>query len=99
MHVQQKKLNKFAKCCLKGIWLDTDVTQGDVVSIKAVWNEQRRMYCIDNENGIIVVQPDYLVSGTTVVGSLFCARKTVLTERFRGVDFEESLVVGNYYTY
>ncbi|XP_046385017.1 DNA replication ATP-dependent helicase/nuclease DNA2 isoform X2 [Ischnura elegans] len=34
----------------------------------------------------LVEEPDMLISGTTVVGSLFCARKSVLAERFRGFE-------------
>lgn len=97
LHVEEKKTKKFAKCCLKGIWFDTNVSKGDVVSIQAVWNDDRKMYFVNNEDGIIVVMPDFLVSGTTVVGSLFCARKSVLSEKFRGVDFEESIIVRLYF--
>lgn len=82
-----------AKCCIKGIWYETEVQQDDIVSVKAVWDEDRKMFLVSNDSGIIVTSPDFLVSGTTVVGSLFCARKSVLTEKFRGVDCGDSIVV------
>lgn len=94
LYLQEKKTKRTAKCCLKGIWLDTEVAVNDVVSIKGVWNEDRKMYLVSNESGIIVTSPDHLVSGTSVVGSLFCARKSVLTDKFRGVDDgSDSLIV------
>ena len=35
--------------------------------------------------GLIVVSPDHLSSGTSVVSALFCMRKAVLAERFKGL--------------
>ncbi|CAG9808331.1 unnamed protein product [Chironomus riparius] len=93
LHLEEKKTKKFTKCCLKGIWFDTNVAQNDIVSVKGIWNEERKLYFVSNDSGIIVVLPDFLVSGTTVVGSLFCTRKSVLSERFRGVDFDDTLVM------
>jgi hypothetical protein len=34
--------------------------------------------------GMLVVNPDHLVSGTSVVSALFCLRKAVLAEKFKG---------------
>jgi hypothetical protein len=33
---------------------------------------------------MLVVNPDHLVSGTSVVSALFCLRKAVLAEKFKG---------------
>lgn len=68
------------------MWYETDVSQGDVVSLKAVFNKDRDLYIISNEIGMIVLHPDLLISGTSVAGSIFCARKSVLSERFKIVD-------------
>lgn len=91
--MQEKKSSDTAKCCLRGIWFDTDVSKGDIVSVKGIFNEDRRMFIISNQNGIIVVDPDQLISGTSIVGTLFCARKAVLSERFRGVDSSDSKIM------
>lgn len=93
LHVHEKKSSRTARCCLRGIWFDTDVSKGDIVSVKGVFNEDRKMYSISNQHGIIVVNPDQLISGTSVVGTLFCARKSVLSERFRGVDAGDSKIM------
>lgn len=75
-----------ADCRLQGSWINTDVSTGDTVSVIAEWNEKLSCYCINDHIGYIVTSPDYLVSGTSVVGSLFCRRKGVLSERFTGID-------------
>lgn len=62
------------------------MSQGDVVSVTGTFNVDRKLFIIGNESGTIVVHPDHLISGTSVVGSIFCARKAVLAERFRAVD-------------
>lgn len=33
-----------------------------------------------------MINPDFLISGTSVVSGVFCRRKAVLNERFRGLD-------------
>ncbi len=38
-----------------------------------------------------VVHPDQLLSGTSIVSSLFCTRKAVLAERFKGLEGETCL--------
>ena len=46
-------------------------------------------------NGLLVVNPDMLVSGTSIVSTLFCMRKAVLNERFKGQDGpSRSMLIG-----
>lgn len=73
--------------------LNTNVEVGDIVHIHADWYESFNedletvlLAIIDRTSGLIVVKPDLLVSGTSVVSSLFCCRKAVLSERFRGTS-------------
>lgn len=80
-------------CILRDFWLNTFVKVGDVVHIHADWYESfdenfesYELAIIDCRSGLIVVKPDLLVSGTSVVSSLFCQRKAVLSERFRGIE-------------
>lgn len=58
----------------------------------AVWNQGFNDFCINDQFGYIVTSPDYLVSGTSVVGSLFCRRKGVLAERFTGIDCNNKIM-------
>ena len=75
-------------CILKGSWADSTLVQeGDVVNILNVaHNNFDEDIVIDDLNGLLVVNPDHLVSGTSIVSSLFCMRKAVLNEGFRGIE-------------
>lgn len=91
--VREKVSQKTARCCLKCPWHDTFVSPGDIVSLQGVWSSERNMFAISSTEGLIITSPDTLVSGTTVVGSLFCARKSALTERFRQIDSGDKKIV------
>lgn len=90
LSLREKKSSQTAKCCLKGFWFDTDVHPGDVVSVKGVWDSDRRAFMVNTDVGLIVTSPDTLISGTTVVGSMFCPRKSVLSERFRPIEMGDA---------
>lgn len=89
LHLRDKQSSLTARCILKSSWYDTNVSQFDVVSVRGVWDSERLLYNTE----LIVTSPDTLVSGTTVVGSLFCARKSVLAEKFRPLDTGEATAV------
>lgn len=65
----------------------------DIISVRAVWNSNLGCYIVSTDEGIVVTNSDYLVSGTSVVGSLFCKRKGILSERFRGLDSSNKIVL------
>ncbi|XP_050432477.1 DNA replication ATP-dependent helicase/nuclease DNA2 isoform X2 [Adelges cooleyi] len=44
------------------------------------------IWSVSNDFGFVARHSDFLVSGTTIVGSLFCARRSVLTDIYRGLD-------------
>lgn len=91
--IEKSSMQIRAKCSLKESWIDTPVDVGCIVSLKGVWDESLRMYVVNNKQGSIVTSSDTLVSGTTLVGSLFCTRKSMLAEKFRQIIGEESKVV------
>lgn len=93
LQVVEKKSSETAKCRLKGPWYQTIVHEGDIVSIQAAWDEEVEMFSMNSEYGMIVTSPDVLISGTRVVGSLFCARKSVLSERFQPIEFGNATAV------
>uniref|UniRef100_A0A1B0BJL6 DNA replication ATP-dependent helicase/nuclease n=1 Tax=Glossina palpalis gambiensis TaxID=67801 RepID=A0A1B0BJL6_9MUSC len=75
-----------ATCYLRGPWSTAEIDEGDILSLKAKWDNQLNSFYVDKDEGICVVNPDVLIPATTVVGSLFCRRKAVLQDRFRGID-------------
>lgn len=80
------KTDKKMICRLQHSWSQSRIKAGDIVSILAIWNAKLKSYCVTNTNGFVVVRPDFLVSGTTVVGGLFCMRKAVQQDRFKGIE-------------
>lgn len=78
--------NLLMQCRLQHSWSQCRIEAGDTISIIAVWNVERQSYCVTHTDGLVVVRPDFLVSGTTVVGGLFCMRKAVLQDRFKGIE-------------
>lgn len=78
--------NKQMICRLQHFWSQCKIGEGDIISIVAVWNAKLGSFCVTNTDGLVVVRPDFLVSGTTVVGGLFCMRKAVLQDRFKGIE-------------
>jgi len=76
---------------------DINLENGDIVSIKASRCEKTShpvaSWFINNSVGLLVHHPDTLISSTAVVGSLFCPRRGVLSEWFRGIDGDSTIMV------
>ena len=69
---------------LKGSWLTTDIKVNDIVNVEADWTGDSAL--VDDKDGSVIVNPDVLVSGTAVVSALFCMRKAVMSEKFKGLE-------------
>lgn len=65
--------------------LNTHLQTGDIVSILASRDSSGR-FRINNTQGLLVLRPDHLISSTSVVSGVFCRRKAVLQERWKGID-------------
>ena len=65
-----------------GTWIDTTVRKGDIVNVLGL-DETKSDWVINDLNGLLVINPDLLISGTSIVSTLFCMRKAVLNERFK----------------
>ncbi len=74
------------RCVLRGSWATSKVREGDVVHVLADWRDELDAFLVDDSSGLLVVEPDRLVSGTSVVSTLFCMRKAVLNEWFKGLE-------------
>ncbi|XP_045539294.1 DNA replication ATP-dependent helicase/nuclease DNA2 [Papilio machaon] len=85
LEVKVQSDNLRATCYVEGIWLCLSLQEGDIVSILAVRNTSGQFH-VNNTAGLIVFRPDYLLSSTSVVAGVFCQRKAVLQERWRGID-------------
>ena len=76
---------RIKKLTLKGSWVSIVVNADDIVNVDVEWRDDDTAV-VDDKNGLIVVHPDTLVSGTAVVSALFCMRKAYLSEKFKGQE-------------
>ncbi|KAL1116792.1 hypothetical protein AAG570_005264 [Ranatra chinensis] len=81
-----------ALCKVQSPWISIPISVGDVVSLKAV--ERNGEWIVDG-SCLFVVHSDSLVSGTTVVGSLFCKRKSVLGNMVKDSGGSPVMVIGS----
>ncbi|XP_050717882.1 DNA replication ATP-dependent helicase/nuclease DNA2-like [Eriocheir sinensis] len=80
-------------CTLAGMWSDTVIRDGDIIHI-LLTDPVDNHYHIDNNQGLVVVHPDLLLSSTTVVSGVFCRRRAVLSHWHRETDSNMVMLVG-----
>ncbi|XP_060534647.1 DNA replication ATP-dependent helicase/nuclease DNA2 isoform X2 [Cylas formicarius] len=83
--LKSTKKNEQAICTLKGFWIHSKLCIGDTVHAMAKKIGESD-WLIDNQNGLLVYEPDLLISTTSITGSVYCKRKCVFNEKFRGFD-------------
>ncbi|XP_054892940.1 DNA replication ATP-dependent helicase/nuclease DNA2 isoform X3 [Poeciliopsis prolifica] len=71
-------------CLLKDGWELTPVCRGDVVHLEG--RSEGGTWLVDREQGFLVLQPDSLISGTSISNSIRCMRRAVLGEMFKSFD-------------
>lgn len=64
---------------------------GDIVTAMAVKFDE--LWSINNDHGFVARHSDFLVSGTTIVGSLFCSRRSVISDIYKGLDCPPAIMV------
>ncbi|CAH1985188.1 unnamed protein product [Acanthoscelides obtectus] len=94
LKLESTKTGESAICNVEGFWVHAVLNTSDTVHVKAKKLENGE-WLIDNDNGLLVFEPDMLISTTSVVNSLFCKRKSVLVESFRGFEpTNKAMLVG-----
>ncbi|KAK9467597.1 hypothetical protein V1512DRAFT_261556 [Lipomyces arxii] len=79
---------------LREDWYDTAVSLHDYIHVIGV-TETSGQLVVDNAAGLIIVNPDYLVSCTVVADHFLCGRRSVLEQRVRNPsDVNKSTVYG-----
>ncbi|KAK9500162.1 hypothetical protein O3M35_001475 [Rhynocoris fuscipes] len=86
--VENLMLHNKGICVVKSPWNACTIHKGDVVSIQGrlCKTEEQPYWVVDWNGGLLVTNSDHLISGTTVVNSLYCSRKTVLSHMFKEQD-------------
>ncbi|XP_044269460.1 DNA replication ATP-dependent helicase/nuclease DNA2 isoform X2 [Tribolium madens] len=88
-----KSNQKTGFCHVEEFWASSNRFKvGDCVYITAEKNSNGD-WVVNNTTGWLVYQPDLLISCTSVVGSLFCKRKAVLSDRFRGFEATNRIMI------
>lgn len=80
--LDNKEENYKLICYLHDSWASFEVSINDTVHILAD-QEIDGSYKIDDEKGYIILNPQYVLSGTAIISSLFCLRKSVLNWKFK----------------
>lgn len=71
-------------CYLRDLWVRTVVLPGDIVQVNSQLDTQTGCFVVDNHSDCsLIVNPDLLLSGTTIANSTVCLRKAVLGELFK----------------
>ncbi|XP_071792468.1 DNA replication ATP-dependent helicase/nuclease DNA2-like [Asterias amurensis] len=77
--------HKQKSCKLTGSWFNTLLHEGDVVAVHGKFDSSG-MCTVDQQKNFLVVHPDLLLTGTNVSRSIRCMRRSLLSDKFKGLD-------------
>jgi CRISPR/Cas system-associated exonuclease Cas4 (RecB family) len=89
--------NKPVQVVLEGSWSKSlGLAKDSIVHlIDPVYDSENNVYTIDNSKGLLIVEPDNLITCTAVASTTFCERKTWLNHVFQGqVGTNRAMLVG-----
>ncbi|KAK9480811.1 hypothetical protein V1514DRAFT_324525 [Lipomyces japonicus] len=84
------------KVALKGEWCNTTVDVNDILHIIGNYiTISKGIYELDNTHGLVVVNPDQLITTTTISRYFFCPRSAFLESRVKeSFDLNKSMLYG-----
>ncbi|KAK3953683.1 DNA replication factor Dna2-domain-containing protein [Pseudoneurospora amorphoporcata] len=92
--VQADRTNSVRTIYLRGDWLDTPASVSAYVHIIGQFEDQGRCV-VDNNQNMLILHPDQLISSTVVADSFSCMRRAVLQDRVKATsDLSPALVYG-----
>lgn len=92
--VEDEKTKKVKAITLREAWYDTPCEKGSYVHVIGHFTPGGQC-TVDNDNNMIILHPDHLISATTIGDSFGCMRKAVLQDRIKATsDANESAMVG-----
>lgn len=83
---------------LSKCWFDSLIEVGDCVGVCKTNDEDltvNGVISIDDSNGCLVVDPDYLITSTDLSATYFCERKVWLNSRFKPGLVNEAFLIGD----
>ncbi|KZT00075.1 Dna2-domain-containing protein [Laetiporus sulphureus 93-53] len=92
--------NQRLSVTLKDDWADTDIRTGDIINIIGDFTESSAQptpsITISSKQNLLVLQPDLLITATSLSTAPQCRRKPLVSNLVRGsVDVTPSLIWGN----
>lgn len=84
--------SEMGRVVLRDMWafcMD-NMQAGDEVGVLAVMRGSD--WVVDADHGYISLHPDILVSSTSLVGAMFCRRRGILANIFKGLDAENKIM-------
>ncbi|CAG8556535.1 10524_t:CDS:2 [Diversispora eburnea] len=89
------KMGDFCYLHLRDDWIETSICEGNIVNVFGQFDDDNKCI-IDNSQGLLIVNPDILISATSVSDSFACMRKGILSDRVNGnFTYSPALVYGN----
>ncbi|GIL46712.1 hypothetical protein Vafri_3630 [Volvox africanus] len=86
------------RVCLRDMWADQEVEPGDTVNVvggRVLANLTCRFLEVSATEGLLILHPDVLLSGTTVCTAIRCARQAWLQERVASGPGGEKALIGS----
>ncbi|XP_074604104.1 DNA replication ATP-dependent helicase/nuclease DNA2-like [Brevipalpus obovatus] len=82
LEIQHVSLGKFFRCHLSGSWHRSKVSPGDIINVKSD-EFDGRTYTINDDHGLVTINPDNLLPVTSITDSRSCLRKEWLARLFK----------------
>lgn len=84
------------KVIVEGVWTQGHIIEHSILHlINPHYDRKTKIYSVNNTTGLLVIEPDNLLTCTLVASSLFCERKTWLNNVFLGqVGTNRAMLVG-----
>lgn len=88
--------DEIIRVLLCGVWTQSRLTPNCTIHLIDPWYDLKTdRYVIDNQNGLLVIEPDNMYTCTLIASSLFCERKSWLNNIFLGpVGSNRAMMVG-----
>ncbi|KAI9794693.1 MAG: Tripartite DNA replication factor [Piccolia ochrophora] len=83
--IKEEKTSLSKAVTLRQAWFDTPCTLGAYVHVIGEFTREGQCI-IDNDNNMLILHPDHLISSTVVADSFGCTRRAVLQDRVKATN-------------
>lgn len=92
----EQQQQKLVTIHLEGVWTHGHIIENTILHlVNPICEKTKDVYTVNNSHGLLVIEPDDLLTCTLVASTLFCERKTWLNNVFLGqVGTNRAMLVG-----